>query len=415
MAIKPFVCAILATANSLACPVHAQEWNMSRVVDSSMAVPGGGVFIGLGSTPFDRPSLGLNGRVAFHARYDQSTREGVFTNSTGPLATVANFSTQVPGSSQPFGSLSTPSYDGGPVAFSGGNLSGDGGVYSWTNGTITTVVDNHTPMPGGGEFGPVGLASQSGNRTIFRQGSTQAFYQANAGAFSLVVQPTDPAPGGGQFTAFTEAQLSGTSIAIQASVGPTRQGIFAASLSSQPVFSTIADTNTAIPNGVGNFRTLGAVSVSNGNIAFLASDAQLHPGVYARINGQLLNIADTLHPGPGGIQFSSFDSVSISGENVAFVCGVLGGGKQLWVLRQGEFSRVVAGGTVLNGLTVARMEIGPESLKGDTIAFSFIESINGPFPIKGGVYTATFVPGPGGVGIAAAAALYASRRQRARE
>lgn len=402
-----------AASLTIATSCWAQGWPLNRVADSNTPVPGGGSFIGFGARPFDRPSLGSDGRATFWALYNQGAGQGVFSNSTGELATIANLSTISPTTMQPFTSFLTATSHGTATPTFRGASNGVGGIYAGAGGLLTTVVDSHTPSPAGPLFSGVSSPSRDGDRVAFAAQVPEGLYQSNAGVISTIANTQTAAPGGGSFSDFDLPRVTGSSVAFGASAG-TRRGVFLADLAAG-TFSQIADTNTPIPNGAGNFRSLGLVSASQGNVAFGATDDQNRSGIYARINGQLLNIADTVNPGPEGRQFSVIYDVAISGTSVAFTAGASGFGTELWVWRNGQYSRVVGRGDVLNGLVVgegAGIFIGPEAIKGDTVAFAFSETPLGAFTLKGGVYTATYVPGPGALGLGAAAALAAARRQR---
>lgn len=268
------------------------------------------------------------------------------------------------------------------------------------------------PLPGGGgTFGLTGLLSREGQRVIL--GHCSGTFQSNSGVIAKVVGVGESSPGGGAVASVSKGQVSGNSMSFLSEVG-TRYGVFEAQAAGTPSLSLIADSTMNIPNGTGTFRLFS--SQCNSNIAFIGQDQNLKRGVYARINGQLLNIADTLHPGPGGVQFMDLGTVAISGEAIAFTGSVVGGPPGLFVLRQGQLTRVVSGGDSLNGISVSGILLGPEGFKGDTIAFAFNDFGFPPVQTQGGVYTATYIPAPGWAAIAGcAAAMFGRCRRTARE
>lgn len=85
-------------------------------------------------------------------------------------------------------------------------------------------------------------------------------------------------------------------------------------------FTRIADTDTPIPSGSGNFTTLRDPALDDGNVVFLGNGADEQRGVYAFFNGSLQRISDQSTAVPGGTgSFSWFASrPSIDGSNVAF-------------------------------------------------------------------------------------------------
>src|ERR1041385_544231 len=89
------------------------QWSFSLVANSSTPVPGGtGTF-----SLFYAPAISA-GRVAFQ----DVTNTGIFTNISGQLASVANLSTLIPGTSSHFLGFGQGhvSFDGSTVMFSGG-------------------------------------------------------------------------------------------------------------------------------------------------------------------------------------------------------------------------------------------------------------------------------------------------------
>ncbi len=331
---------------------------------------------------------------------------------------MANNTTTIPGTPQTFASFQpSVSYDGSAVAFAGQGT-GRSGIYTFHAGSLSAVADTNTSVPGtSSNFSVLGLAHVDGPGLTFvgQWGPSSAntgVFRRTAQGIATVVDQNTVAPGGSTtFGAVGGATLSGNTVAFGGSVG-TRTGVFAANLNTTQPVVQVADTTTAIPNSTGTFAAFISLSNSGDNVAFVAQDTQARKGIYARLSGQLINIADTLTPGPGGVHFNCFGDVAISGDSIAFVAGITTSPfGALWVWRAGQLSRVVNVGDSLNGLTVASIFIGPESLKGDTIAFSFAEVNNGPNPIKGGVYTAT-IPAPAGLGLLAAAGVWGVRRKR---
>ncbi|MDM9384259.1 PEP-CTERM sorting domain-containing protein [Chlorogloeopsis sp. ULAP01] len=91
-------------------------------------------------------------------------------------------------------------------------------------------------------------------------------------------------------------------------------------------FTKIADKNTPIPGGIGNFQSFGSPSLSGHNIAFQGYnfdnyDRIKNQGIYIStgLSGGLTKIADKDTLIPGGIgNFRTFGSQSISGNNIVF-------------------------------------------------------------------------------------------------
>ncbi len=86
-------------------------------------------------------------------------------------------------------------------------------------------------------------------------------------------------------------------------------------------FTKIADTNTPIPGGVGNFTSFGSwPSIDGVNVAFRGFGSSGQQGIYTRTNASLTKVADTNTPIPGGRRnFTFFYEPSLDSGNVAFV------------------------------------------------------------------------------------------------
>jgi hypothetical protein len=110
--------------------------------------------------------------VAFWARFDfndpcvpgpnVTTEYGVFTASGGTITTIADtIDTNVPDGNGVFDDLGPPSIDGGYVVFRGIDANGDYGMYTNLGGTLRTVANEQTQIPGA-----------AGTFTVFQHGST---------------------------------------------------------------------------------------------------------------------------------------------------------------------------------------------------------------------------------------------------
>jgi len=90
------------------------------------------------------------------------------------------------------------------------------------------------------------------------------------------------------------------------------------------IFTRIVDTNTSIPGRAENFTCFGQPSLKDKNVAFWgkhrSQDGSELIGIYAHINGTLKVIADKNSPIPEGIgNFRNFSEPSFDGRHVAFV------------------------------------------------------------------------------------------------
>jgi hypothetical protein len=179
----------------------------------------------------------------------------------------------------------------------------------------------------------------------------------------------------------------------------------------------MVDTNTPIPNGSGNFTAVGWQALSGSTMAFRAGGANGQAGIYARSisGGAIVRIADTNTQVPGGVgNFTTFYDLplSISGSNVVF-SGTFGNNQRGFyagTIDGGPLQKIVADGDVLDGHVVNSMSptLTSSGLDGSTVAFrlTFTDGTSA-------VYTYTPVPEPTGLlpfSVAAAAGAFAAGR-----
>jgi hypothetical protein len=226
--------------------------------------------------------------------------------------------------------------------------------------------------------------------------------------FTRVVDTTTPIPGGtGNFIFFTDpftttlmdsrpATSIENGIVVFSGSGPSGQeGMYAAAVGGS--ITTIADTNTPLPDVTGNFRLFGTPSLSQGNLAFPASDVigPLAQGAYfAPLGGSIIRtVADRNTPVPGGIGvFRGIGRVSLDDGNVAFGHSSVGKDRIFVADNKGQIQLVAdnADFGVFNGL----------SSNGGIVAFIarqtsiFAASVGNP-PVLVVDVTASF-PRPGG-------------------
>jgi len=86
-------------------------------------------------------------------------------------------------------------------------------------------------------------------------------------------------------------------------------------------FTKIADSNTPLPGGMGNFAILDTTpSIEGGSVAFRNRDASGQEGIYIGDGNSLTVTVAPNTPIPGGSgNFFRFSSLSLNGGNVAFV------------------------------------------------------------------------------------------------
>ena len=239
---------------------------------------------------------------------------------------ISDTDASVPGRTGTFSSFErAPALSGGNVAFLGTDSSGNLGIYIDVSGVLVVVADTNTSIPGGSEsFISFSHASLSGTDVAFYgAGSTEVGIYARIGGTLDVVADTNTAvPGGsGNFTDFdTNApSIDGGNVAFVASSTSWRDGLYT---DIGGTLSVVANSSTAMPGGAGTFSSFDTVSLDGGDVAFRGfGSGKL--GIYTEISGTLDLVADTNTAIPGGTgNFTSFGSASISSGKVALRAGV---------------------------------------------------------------------------------------------
>ena len=316
-------------------PALSVEWVFEKVVDTDTLVPGKEVTF-LAFTLW--PSLD-EGNVVFCASYHDSggtLRSGIYAHVNGALKCVVDEETRLPGSSDVFLSFDMwPSMDGTSVAFTGSNLPvyfHVMGVYKYVSGSLKVVADADTPIPegtGNFETTPRGGVSADGGVTAFYgegESGQSGIYVEEGGVLKKVADETTPIPQGtGSFTEFensTAISRMEPGDEIVAFLGRGQDGQEGIYKRTGSGLCKVADKNTLIPGGSGNFAEFGAsFSISGGNVAFWAVDDGGREGIYKKVGGVLVKVADTDTPVPEGSgTFATFfkNAVSIYNRCVVF-------------------------------------------------------------------------------------------------
>jgi hypothetical protein len=320
------------------------------VANRETRIPGGtGEFWSFGNIYIVDPVVGTSfflhgapsfdeGKVAFRGRggFGNPRQEGIYLLEGASVRIIADLNTPIPCSTPPCGNFAgfspgklycfpsdpscppypSPSLDGDSIAFYGGGAEGDG-IYLHDGNSIRVVVNRTTPGPGGItlDVDKDGIFSLDGGNVAFvawtLSTNNKGIYLNDGNTIRLVADRNTPIPGGtGNFVEFRGVSADGVDVAFA-----TEAGVY---LYDGASINVVADENTPIPGGTGNFSGfLSTVSAEEGKVAFVAGS-----GVYLYDGTSLNVVADRNTPLPGGIgKFSGFGAVSADGGNVAFVSG----------------------------------------------------------------------------------------------
>jgi hypothetical protein len=210
--------------------------------------------------------------------------------------------------------------DGADVAFVGYGTGGQQGVYrAQPDGPPSKVADTATPIPGG-----------TGNFVAF--------------------QPADP------------MRIYNGAVAFIGEGAAGQAGVYLKA--SADFFVKVADTNTPVPGGTGAFQSFSTVSYDGTWLAFVATGREMEHGVYrAQPEGPPTKVADLNTVVPGGVgNFLDFGDVVVDPGVVVFEGmsddGASGTRHGIYTDHGGTLSKIVATGDTLNGKTVTAVNLG---------------------------------------------------------
>jgi hypothetical protein len=281
--------------------------------------------------------------------------------------------------------------------------------------TFTKIVDTNTPIPGGvGNFVAFGAPVFDGTTVAFWApglcfcSSQIGVYASTGGSLQKLADSNTPIPGSvGNFDNFNEAEIRGGTVAFFGANGFVSSGIYASSGGS---LTRVADLNTAVPDGIGNFQYfVPEVAVDDGRVLFTGLGSFSTAGLYSFAAGSLTTVVDFNMVMPGsGIPFGGFFGPAARAGNLAF--GAFGSfnpfsTQGLFTLIDGSLATVVDMNTPIPGGSGNFAFFGNPSFDGSNVAFIGFDST---FTLHGiyvadstgalGVIANTTTPAPGGTG-----------------
>jgi hypothetical protein len=261
---------------------------------------------------------------------------------------VADSSTAIPGGVGTFtGFPNSPAIDGGNVSVYATGIGGQQGIYRFNpNPPPIKVADLNTTVP----TAPEGVVNFTGFSTApVISGDSVAFVGFGMGGHQGIYRFVAPNPirvadlytlipnGVGSFTGYSSGLgISGSDIVFIGSGSGGQEGVYLANANPQPPpITPIADTNTEIPGGSGNFTrfmpqpppiTPIAPSISGHYVAFFGAGGEGQEGVYLADVANptpppIMPVADGNTTIPGGHNFQFFTSFASEGNDVAFAGG----------------------------------------------------------------------------------------------
>jgi hypothetical protein len=315
------VLVLLMLSGTIASSVGAQSFTFSKVADHNTPIPGGS-----GNFTFFYYRLVIAGNYLVFSSYDPggTQQEGIYLFDGTTLGVVADRNTPIPGRSVNFYDFEAPVVSGGRVAFLGGSGYGtQKWIYLFDGTTLSNVADFNTSIPGGsGTFLQVNAPVISGSNVAFEgfgSSGQQGIYLFDGTMLSKIADLNTAIPGGtGNFISFDYLGISAGKVSFYGEGPSGQRGIY---LFNGATLNKIADLNTAIPEGSGNFMGIGYPVISGNNVAFGGFGFPVQQeGIYLSNGTTLRKVADLNTAIPGGSgNFTSFSRPPvISGGNVAF-------------------------------------------------------------------------------------------------
>jgi hypothetical protein len=216
---------------------------------------------------------------------------------------------------------------------------------------------------------------------------------------SRVADRNTPIPGGaGNFTTFNSPVLSGDETAFLGVGGSGQEGIY---LFAEDVLVRVADLATSIPGDGGVFTLLNNPVLSEGHVAFRGAGAG-QQGIYLFDGEALTRVADRNTAIPEGLgNFTAFNNPALSGSAVAFR-GVGDGQEGIYLFEGGMLHRLADRDTSVPEGTGTFTAFGNPVLSGGRVAFlGFATGQQGVYLYDGGMLARVAdlaTPIPGGTG-----------------
>lgn len=198
------------------------------------------------------------------------------------------------------------------------------GIYINIDNMLQLVADNNTPIPcGKGNFVFFDSFSVQDRNVAFKGfGSSldqQGIYISCDGELQVIADCSTNVPNGrGNFIGFSlsDLGLDSNNVAFFA-FSTQEEGIY---LSGDGELQMVADSNTPIPGGTGNFTSFSDPGVKNGRVVFIGNGLNQQQGIYISTDNSLQKVVDTNTTVPGEtIKFAKFNHITLDGNNLAFV------------------------------------------------------------------------------------------------
>jgi len=285
---------------------------------------------------------------------------------------IADTTMAIPNGTGDFGSFTSPANTGSNVVFYG-RAGLQQGIYSSAGGVLTIIADTNTPAHGGqpGRFlTEFDTPSARGTGVAFYGNSFSgpAIYRSSGGVLEVIADIETPVPGGtGNFGSFLAA--------VSASGGLVgfRGNNFAGGgnyVGDGSILTRVVDFTTPIPSGTGTFTGIIPPSVDGNTVVFRGLGSGSQQGIYKDSSGNLSRVADTNTAIPSGTgRFTAFSDPTAQGGRMAFQGSGANGQSGIYLATNGTIFRVANTSTVIPAGSGTFSALGSPSLDGADVAF----------------------------------------------
>jgi hypothetical protein len=326
-------------------PDNADHITFTTIASTDTTFPSdpGSHFLGFGTFP----SVDAKGEVAFKG-FDAND-VAIFVGDGDSFQFVADINTALPGNPGPIVGFNDPVIGDGTVAFI---PNGRFGVYEWHSGSLEVIADHNTVLPDGGRilgFSEIPAIDEKGNVAFF--------------GFS----GTNPSPDDSGVFKFVNGELTEV-MGDKPTFGPSPSISHGhvAYIANGIIFDEdrVVTPTTIMPDG-GTFVAAGPGPDISGNaIAFLGGTTNGGGGVFV-VNTHSGHVTQAVDGSTGAQQ------PNIDHNKVAFIgTGIDPEGKQgIYVSVGNHLDTVIEAGDILDGRTVASVQISFSALSGQYLAF----------------------------------------------
>jgi hypothetical protein len=386
-----------ASLAALLIPSAASAQTFSLVVDNSITPPYGTAF------GMVAPPAVSGGEVLFQASITGQTANdtGLFKGAPTTYQTLAKVGDPLPGTTYTLTSFSStlgspsyaPVFDGTGRSACSIYCTGGPGLASWNGQTMEGAIlaGGTVPIPGGiATFANIGGPAISNGVIAFTGGNLNAgelgAYTSSTAALARIADKNSAIPGGtGNFTNFhTRCTIHNGTVAFLATGGSGQIGVYTGN---GGTLTRIADTTTPVPGGTGTFGSFLSPVITSAGVSFVGLWGASQSGIYTTIGGSLTRVVDsqTTYPGSGGVYMVS-DVVPVTAQlagsdsRLAFIARRTDTfAKGLFAWDGSGVTKLVESGQTFQGGYVYDPDMGPQAVDGNKVGFKVTTTAGGGY------------------------------------